>query len=1233
MPRQGDISLSLTGSQVSTVKRLSSASGTRLSSTGSNRGPNSRPGSSASNKPTASGKAGQVPLSARSVTFGSNHSTPRSTRRNVGGKTSTKGILSSPSLQRKEDLFSSSLGPSGDLHSPLSNGLDKRQNSVTGSKKHKRASSLNTAVSTNRQDDNTDSLQKSKKMSSTDDFLALFDTPHHQPVIKNRTRTKKEPARKPKEPMSSRAFAVPISARSTSTVSSYGPTSSRPASGLDMSNDKLNSARDFSPRLHPEDLISSQIDTKDLVKNSLANVLSSVQPGSGLDNMDDDFVENEEILFQPRHRDTGAESKNLSAEFDNEEVEKPMSNGRLESSLSREDGENKLEHPMAEELIQSMNLSATKIQKWYRGLKEEKKKEGEDEIRKVLRTKWQERADMMERERREKESEEKKEKDRKRIREEKQRLARQAAIEELQRKREEKQKEIKEKAEEELKFLEASGKVKKKPSGKKTSKRLPSQNGSLASNRAMSPEKDASKEWSERVGGDETRERPGTSSSLGKKVEDIFQSVSTWKDNAADETATETPSVTTHTKTTLDDLLDTLKQLEEPVRVPSPEMKKAKGPAWLDIFDEKEDAAEETLPTPHQRLRASSNPVYLSAENLQELTKEENTPTKAKPNPSSHALLTEEKLKLLSLHFGRNIMSFLDEIDQADPENISQLNKQEINGELANPPTLVPSAEEIQKLEEASAAASEVTSTILSQRLQLEEKDRSIKMLQKGLNQQRELTLRHAKEQDKETKKRLELQKEEYETTIKRHLSFIDQLIDDKKALSEKYDSVVKELKQVDKKYQTRIKAMEENQGIELQKVKDVHQAAEKIRREKWIDEKTKKIKEITVKGLEPEIQRLIANHKAEIKKIKTIHEAELLQAEERAGQKYIQHTEELREQLAHEKEQACARERELSKQRYEKQLEQEEAGYQQQRRRLYQEIQDEKERIAEQAKKQRQELDRLQHQMEENNRKALATLREEYEKARDEQERRHKTEVKDMEERLRIEKESWEENYMKKQETTLMSKERELKEKVREERDREIELVITRLEEDAATAREETERAAENRIKRIRDKYEAELKEIELSERNTQERYNEIKAKLAEVEAENFRVQGLLKQREQEVEDIKKVCSRLTSERNNVQEVIRQEFADRLVATEEENKRLKNEMSEMRARHKLEISRIETSKEEEMEEVHRRVKQAISKKEEVVNQLKEQHASAVKRADHLESLLEQQRKQLVKKK
>ena len=73
----------------------------------------------------------------------------------------------------------------------------------------------------------------------------------------------------------------------------------------------------------------------------------------------------------------------------------------------------------------------------------------------------------------------------------------------------------------------------------------------------------------------------------------------------------------------------------------------------------------------------------------------------------------------------------------------------------------------------------------------------------------------------------------------------------------------------------------------------------------------------MTVKGLEPEIQRLIAKHKNELKKIKQIHEAELLESDERAAQRYVKMTEELRDQLAKEKEAACARERELCKQRY----------------------------------------------------------------------------------------------------------------------------------------------------------------------------------------------------------------------------------------------------------------------------------------------------------------------------
>lgn len=136
-------------------------------------------------------------------------------------------------------------------------------------------------------------------------------------------------------------------------------------------------------------------------------------------------------------------------------------------------------------------------------------------------------------------------------------------------------------------------------------------------------------------------------------------------------------------------------------------------------------------------------------------------------------------------------------------------------------------------------------------------------------------------------------------------------------------------------------------------------EAAEKIRREKWIEEKTRKIKEMTVKGLEPEIQALINKHKNEIKSMKAIHEAELMQSDERAAQRYIKITEELRENYERDKEAAIQRERDVSKQRYEKSLQDEENSFLEQRRRLYAEIEEEKNRLAEQAAIQRKDLDR----------------------------------------------------------------------------------------------------------------------------------------------------------------------------------------------------------------------------------------------------------------------------------
>lgn len=624
-------------------------------------------------------------------------------------------------------------------------------------------------------------------------------------------------------------------------------------------------------------------------------------------------------------------------------------------------------------------------------------------------------------------------------------------------------------------------------------------------------------------------------------------------------------------KATLDELLDTLKLLEEePEPLPRPRAYLKDKYAWT---DEEDDASS------------------LTADNLEKFGKL----SAAASHPEDGTLLSEAKR--------RSIVSFLDEMEQSGQD-----------WPAAAPQWLV--------LEEGAGrleSTSEVNTRAVRLKLEVQETKQALVLLQRALAQQRDLTVRRVKETEKELGRQLRQQKEHYETTIQRHLSFIDQLIEDKKTLSEKCEAVLAELRRGDQRREEREAQMRERHELEIKKLKELMSATEKVRREKWINEKTRKIKEITVRGLEPEIQKLIAKHKQEVKKLRNLHAAELLQADERAAQRCGRQVEALREQLEQERERA--------RQHFEQQLEQEQRALQQLRLRLHGEVAEEKERLSQQAARQRMELEELKQQLEDSSSASTRALRAEFEKGKGEQERRHQMELQALKEQLEVERQIWQANCAKKEEAWLLNRERELREEVRRGRDQEIELVIHRLEADTTLAREESERATESRVKRIRDKYEAELSELEQSERKLQERCSELKGRLAEAEGESVRLQGLLRQRDQELTDLRAVNEQLASERGSLAQVLRQEFADRLSASEEENRQVRAELAELRAHQRLELEQLTQEKQAELEEMHGRVKTALAKKEEAVNSLRKQHEAAVRRADHLAELLEQRRR------
>ncbi|XP_063473377.1 centrosomal protein of 131 kDa isoform X44 [Symphalangus syndactylus] len=772
----------------------------------------------------------------------------------------------------------------------------------------------------------------------------------------------------------------------------------------------------------------------------------------------------------------------------------------------------------AERFIHQVNQAAVTIQRWYRH-QVQRRRAGAARLEHLLQAKREEQ--------RQRSGEgtlldlhQQKEAARRKAREEKARQARRAAIQELQQKRA-------------LRAQKAST-VERGPPENPRETRVP---GTRQPAQELSPMPGGTAHQALKANnadaglpaagpGDRCLPTSASSPEQQQPPEDRMQDVLV-QDAAGDNLEMKAPS-----RGPLEELLHTLQLLEkEPDPLPCPRAHHRGRYAWT---SEEDDASS------------------LTADNLEKFGKLSAFPEP----PEDGTLLSEAKLQ--------SIMSFLDEMEKSGQD---QLDPQQEEG-------WVPAAG-LGPLE----LGSEVSTSVMRLKLEVEEKKQAMLLLQRALAQQRDLTVRRVKETEKALSRQLQRQREHYEATIQRHLAFIDQLIEDKKVLSEKCEAVVAELKQEDQRCTERVAQAQVQHELEIKKLKELMSATEKARREKWISEKTKKIKEVTVRGLEPEIQKLIARHKQEVRRLKSLHEAELLQSDERASQRCLRQAEELREQLEREKEALGQQERERARQR------------------------------------QRAELEELRQQLEESSSALTRTLKAEFEKGREEQERRHQMELKALKQQLELERQAWEAGCARK-EAWLLNREQELREEIRKGRDKEIELVVHRLEADMALAKEESEKAAESRIKRLRDKYEAELSELEQSERKLQERCLELKGQLGEAEGENLRLQGLVRQKERALEDAQAVNEQLSSERSNLAQVIRQEFEDRLAASEEETRQAKAELAALQARQQLEL-----------EEVHRRVKTALARKEEAVSSLRTQHEAAVKRADHLEELLEQHRR------
>lgn len=128
-------------------------------------------------------------------------------------------------------------------------------------------------------------------------------------------------------------------------------------------------------------------------------------------------------------------------------------------------------------------------------------------------------------------------------------------------------------------------------------------------------------------------------------------------------------------------------------------------------------------------------------------------------------------------------------------------------------------------------------------RLQVEEKNATIECMKDQLRSERKAACDKLTAQRRTHATKTKELENRYRTIVKRHQKFIEQLIAEKQDLTQKYDSLARRTKETERKVQRDVKVINERHAVELQRARENAAASEKIRRERWLEMKTSKIK------------------------------------------------------------------------------------------------------------------------------------------------------------------------------------------------------------------------------------------------------------------------------------------------------------------------------------------------------------------------------------------------------
>jgi 5-azacytidine-induced protein 1 len=546
--------------------------------------------------------------------------------------------------------------------------------------------------------------------------------------------------------------------------------------------------------------------------------------------------------------------------------------------------------------------------------------------------------------------------------------------------------------------------------------------------------------------------------------------------------------------------------------------------------------------------------------------------------------------------------------------------------------------------QEYLGSLAQAKSTISTLNIELNATKHDLEAVKRALDDERS----HHKSREEDLTRLLNAREEEFSTQITsglgRQQETIAKLLADKQMLTDQVSSLASQLRQSDSKAKMVIDELKNKFRAEMKEAQNAWQAGEKAKRDKWRAEKEKEIKEITIRGLEPEVERMLSKQREEKTRMESETAEHLRKEKLRLETEYQNRLEEFKNRVLNENEAILRREKEFMQGHFESLAK--EAAVASSKREVEIDARRARE-VDEEREKRKKEADYWEQRLQQCHRDNLehaAKLKAEFEverqdwRARIDEERRRVAGISTEEEKLvrkRLEADL---------ERVYKIKAEEARIKAVQERDEQIQMIVDRLLKEKAEEIEQAVQNERNKIKQKKSMIENNLDDLKTELTVYKERLIEEKTKMTKLIDEGLAkdrtIDNLLKENEDQRQQMVKLKARakgleqeIESEKVTIK-AMEKSFNDQLNLEKRKAFECRQELHDMMIKNKEEkeilVKDLEQKQIHELESLERRIKGVLDRKDREIEELRQDVIEKENMCMKYEELLDKQRRDLL---